>query len=103
MPLIEGINITTGISRKDADEENESQYGSDIDDGSKIDKEDNYFHPHNNYASDEKDNNKECVFVENWEWGPVTDYIEIHVILDHYDGTHGLKSGVEKNKYTILE
>ena len=53
MPLIEGINITTGISRKDADEENESQYGSDIDDGSKIDKEDNYFHTHNNYASDE--------------------------------------------------
>ena len=41
------------------DEVNKSQYESDSYDGSKIDDEENYFQPQNNYSSDEEDNRKE--------------------------------------------
>ena len=42
-------------------------------------------------------------FVGNWEWEPVTYCLEIPDIIYHYDGTHGLKAGVEKIFVTILE
>ena len=48
------------------DEENESRSGSDSDDGSKIHEEENSFRPHNNYASDEDNNNKQDGFFEDW-------------------------------------
>ena len=66
VPLITGIHIPDIRAIIYVDEENESQYGSDINDGSNIDKEDKYFQPHNNYASDEEDNNEKDGVVENW-------------------------------------
>ena len=71
-----------------------SQYGSERDDGSSIDEEENYFQPHNNHASDEKYINEQYGVVENWEWEPVTDDMEISDITDHYDVPHGLKTGL---------
>ena len=59
------------------DEEIKSQYVSDNDYGSNIEQEGNNFNPHNNYASDEEYNNDQYGVVENWEWEPVTDDLEI--------------------------
>ena len=55
------------------DKENKSQDEGDNDYGSNIDEEDTDLKSHNNYASDEEDNNEEDGVVENWEWEPVTD------------------------------
>ena len=60
-------------SRKYVDKENKSQDEGDNDYGSNIDEEDTDLKSHNNYASDEEDNNEEDGVVENWEWEPVTD------------------------------
>ena len=86
----------------DVDAEKKSQDGIDIDDGSNIDQEDNYFQPHNNYASDEEYKNEEDGVVENWEWKPVTDDLEITDIPDNYDVPHGMKAGVDNIIATIL-
>ena len=43
-----------------------------------------------------------CV-LRYWKWGPVTDDLEIPDIPDHNDGPHGLKAGVEKTFYIIIE
>ena len=71
--------------------------------GLNIDEEDNDFQPHNNYAYDEQDNNEKDGVFENWEWEPVTDDMEIPDIPDHNDGPHGMKAGVEKTFYIIIE
>ena len=59
VPLISGMHRPPIRARLYVDEENESQYGSSSDDGSKIDNEDNDFQPHNNYASDKEDKNEQ--------------------------------------------
>ena len=102
VPLVAGIHRTSRIARTYVDGEYKIQDESDSDDGSKIEYEDNAFQPHNNYSSDEEYNNAEDRVVENWEWGPVTDDLEILDIPDHYDGPHGLKAGTEKKLVLLL-
>ena len=52
MPLIAIIHIFSIRARINVDKENESQYGSDNDDGSKIDGKNNAFKTNEDYASD---------------------------------------------------
>ena len=51
----------------------------------------------NKYSYDGEDNNDKYRVVENQEWKPATDNVEIPDISDHYDGPHGIKPGVEEN------
>ena len=83
--------------------ENKSKYESTSDYGSKIDDEENTFQIHNNYGHYEQYTNEEDGVIEDWEWEPVTDDMEIPDIPDIYDVTHGLKEGVEKTFATTLE
>ena len=87
----------------EVDEENKSQYESDSDDGSTMYEKDNDFQPHNNYATDEEDDNDEDEVVKAWELETVTDNLKIPGISDHYSGPHGLKEGVEKIFANIIE
>ena len=66
VPIIAGIHRPEIRSRMDVNKENDSQYGSDSDYGSNIDEEDNYFQPHNSYASGEYYNYDKDRVVENW-------------------------------------
>ena len=63
LPLFSGRNRPSRRARTNVEEENESQYGSDIHDGTKSYEDDNAFHPHNKYASDEEDNSEKDVVI----------------------------------------
>ena len=67
MPLILGINRPARRARTYMDKK-KCQDESDSDDRSNIDEEENYFQLHNNYTSDEEDDNEEYGVFENWEW-----------------------------------
>ena len=65
MPLISGIHRPTRRARTDVEKENKIQDEIYSYDGSNIDEEKNALKPHNNYSSDEEDNNEEDGFVDN--------------------------------------
>ena len=61
--LIAGIYRPSIRARTDVYKENKGQYESDSDDGSNVYDEYNAFQTHNNYTSDEEDDNDEDGFV----------------------------------------